>query len=177
MSFRANTCCDIFRLGLNCKFDFWRFGGEFPLTPDDRGAASQKGGRRFDQPAQLHAHTNYSDGRATIEEMVERAAELGYEYIALTDHSPSVRIARGLELDRLQQKMEELEQVRRCRGNRKPRMLLGAEVDILSNGKLDYPDQVLRQFDCVAGLRTASSQMNRYFADCMLLLTRLGSTI
>lgn len=97
----------------------------------------------------LHAHTNYSDGRSTIEEMVERAAQLGYEYIALTDHSPAARIARGLDLDRLEEKIEELEKVRQKRGRRKPRILLGAEVDILADGKLDYPDDVLRRFEVV----------------------------
>jgi DNA polymerase (family 10) len=53
----------------------------------------------------LHTHTNYSDGRASVEEMVEGAASLGYEYIALTDHSPAARIARGLDRDRLEEKI------------------------------------------------------------------------
>jgi DNA polymerase (family 10) len=97
----------------------------------------------------LHAHTNYSDGRSTIEEMVERAAELGYEYIALTDHSPSARIAHGLDTERLQQKITEIEAVRRKWRGRNPCILLGAEVDILSDGKLDYPDDVLARFDVV----------------------------
>jgi len=97
----------------------------------------------------LHTHTTYSDGKATLEEMVEHAAELGYEYIALTDHSPSERIARGLELDRLEQKLEEIEQLRKKRGDRKPHILSGAEVDILADGKLDYPDDVLARLDVV----------------------------
>ena len=81
--------------------------------------------------------------------MVEHAAELGYEYIALTDHSPSERIARGLDLDRLEQKMEEIERLRKKRGNRKPHILCGAEVDILADGKLDYPDEILARLDVV----------------------------
>ena len=97
----------------------------------------------------LHAHTTYSDGKATLEEMVEHAAELGYEYIALTDHSPSERIARGLELDRLEQKLDEIERLRRKRGTRTPYILSGAEVDILGNGKLDYPDEILARLDVV----------------------------
>ncbi|MGP0073996.1 MAG: PHP domain-containing protein [Bryobacteraceae bacterium] len=56
----------------------------------------------------LHTHSTYSDGKSTIDEIVEHAAELGYEYIALTDHSPSQRVARGLALDRLEQKIEEI---------------------------------------------------------------------
>lgn len=109
----------------------------------------------------LHAHTNYSDGRSTIEEMVERAAELGYEYIALTDHSPSARIAHGLDLDRLEEKINELEKVREQRGRRKPRVLLGAEVDILADGKLDYADDVLRRFEVVTASVHAAFKQSR----------------
>ncbi len=97
----------------------------------------------------LHAHTTYSDGKATLEEMVEHAAELGYEYIALTDHSPSERIARGLQLDRIEQKLEEIERLRKKRGNRPPHILSGSEVDILADGKLDYPDSILARLDVV----------------------------
>lgn len=97
----------------------------------------------------LHAHTTYSDGRATIAEMVERAALLGYEYIALSDHSPSERVARGLDLERLEKKVRELDSIRRKRGQARPRILLGAEVDILPDGRLDYPDEILAKFDVV----------------------------
>lgn len=97
----------------------------------------------------LHVHTTYSDGKATLEEMVEHAAELGYEYVALTDHSPSEHIARGLELDRLEQKLQEIERLRKQRGDQKPYILTGAEVDILGDGKLDYPDEVLARLDVV----------------------------
>jgi DNA polymerase (family X) len=71
----------------------------------------------------LHAHTMYSDGKSTIEEMVEHAAELGYEYIALTDHLPSQRIAHGLDVDRLEQKIEELEGLRKKRKDRAQHIL------------------------------------------------------
>ena len=107
----------------------------------------------------LHAHTNYSDGRSTIEEMAARAAELGYEYIALTDHSPSSRIARGLDCAQLDQKFEEIEAARKNRPGRRPHLLFGAEVDILPNGKLDYPDDVLARFDVVtASIHSAFKQ-------------------
>ncbi|MBZ5674979.1 MAG: DNA polymerase/3'-5' exonuclease PolX [Acidobacteriia bacterium] len=97
----------------------------------------------------LHAHSTYSDGKSTIEEMVEHAAELGYEYIALTDHSPSQRVAHGLDLDRLEQKIEEIGQLRKKRKDRAPHILIGTEVDILADGKLDYPDKVLARLDIV----------------------------
>jgi DNA polymerase (family 10) len=97
----------------------------------------------------LHAHTTWSDGRSSLEEMVEAAAELGLEYIAITDHSPSSRIANGLDIDRLERKIEEVEALRKKRGRRMPRVLMGAEVDILPDGRLDYPDEVLARLDVV----------------------------
>jgi len=97
----------------------------------------------------LHTHSTYSDGKATIGEMVEHAAELGYEYIALTDHSPSQRIAHGLARDRLEQKIEEIRSLRKSRRDKPPRILIGAEVDILADGKLDYPDEILARLDIV----------------------------
>ncbi len=97
----------------------------------------------------LHAHTTYSDGRSSISEMIDRAAGLGYEYISLTDHSPSQRVARGLDVGRLEKKIKELAQVSRERAREVPRTLLGAEVDILADGSLDYPDDVLARFDVV----------------------------
>ena len=97
----------------------------------------------------LHTHSTYSDGKSTIEEMVEDAGELGYEYIALTDHSPSQRIAHGLDLDRLEHKIEDIERLRKQRKDRLPHILLGAEVDILGDGKLDYPEEVLGRLDIV----------------------------
>ena len=97
----------------------------------------------------LHTHSTYSDGKATISEMVEHAAELGYEYIALTDHSPSQRIAHGLAVDRLEQKIEEIRSLRKKRREEPPRILIGAEADILADGKLDYPDEILARLDIV----------------------------
>jgi DNA polymerase (family 10) len=121
----------------------------------------------------LHAHTDYSDGRSTIEEMIEAASELGYQFIALSDHSPSARIARGLDLDRLNQKIEELDRARQKRGLRsKPRILLGTEVDILADGKLDYPDSVLERFDVVvasvhAGFKQSRDRMTGRLLDAI----------
>ncbi len=120
----------------------------------------------------LHTHTNYSDGRATIEEMVEGAAALGYDYIALTDHSPSARIARGLDRDRLEKKIEEIERVRKQRSSRKPQILLGAEVDILAGGNLDYPEDILARFDVVvaavhSSFRQSRDRMTKRILDAM----------
>jgi DNA polymerase (family 10) len=127
-----------------------------PELREDRGEieAAINGGfpkliEEGDLRGDLHTHTTWSDGRSSLEEMVEAAAELGLEYIAITDHSPSSRIANGLDIDRLGRKIEEVEALRKKRGRRKPRILMGAEVDILSDGSLDYPDEILARIDVV----------------------------
>ena len=74
---------------------------------------------------------------------------LKYEYIGLADHSPSARVARGLDEKRVEQKIREFEKLKRVHADSQPKMLLGAEVDILSDGKLDYPDDILKRFDVV----------------------------
>jgi DNA polymerase (family 10) len=133
---------------------------DMPVMPpeirEDRGELEAALGGRLpklidlkDLRGDLHTHSTYSDGKSTIDEMVEHAAELGYEYIALTDHSPSQRVARGLALDRLEKKIEEIHSLRKRRRDRPPRILIGAEVDILADGKLDYPDEVLARLDIV----------------------------
>ena len=95
----------------------------------------------------LHAHSTWSDGASTIRQMADKAASLGYEYLAMTDHSPSSRIAKGLNIKRLWQKKEEVEKINS--EGRTIRILMGSEVDILPDGSLDYPDEVLRELDFV----------------------------
>ena len=95
----------------------------------------------------LHAHSTWSDGASTIRQMADKAASLGYEYIAMTDHSPSSRIANGLNVRRLWQKKEEVEKINSEGGA--VRVLMGSEIDILPDGSLDYPDEVLRELDFV----------------------------
>ena len=95
----------------------------------------------------LHAHSTWSDGASTIRQMADKAASLGYEYIAITDHSPSSRIARGLSIKKLWQKKEEVEKINAEGAG--IRLLMGSEVDILPDGSLDYPDEVLRELDFV----------------------------
>ena len=104
---------------------------------------------RGDLRGDLHVHTNYSDGQDSIEAMAARAEALGYEYVGLSDHSPAARIAHGLKEDRLEQKIEEIDKIRRAKRGRHARILLGAEVDILGGGTLDYPDRILRKLDVV----------------------------
>ncbi|HEX6313062.1 MAG TPA: PHP domain-containing protein [Acidimicrobiia bacterium] len=95
----------------------------------------------------LHLHSDWSDGGATIEQMARKAAELGHDYIALTDHSPSLSIAKGLSGPRLQ---EQLEIVARLNEELAPfRILTGIEVDILEDGSLDQEEDLLAALDVV----------------------------
>jgi DNA polymerase (family X) len=93
----------------------------------------------------LHCHSKASDGNATIEGMARAARERGYEYVAICDHSPRVTIAHGLSPQRFMQQMEEIDRLNaRLKGIT---VLKGAEVDILEDGSLDLPGDVLRQLD------------------------------
>jgi len=95
----------------------------------------------------LQMHSNYSDSTATIEELALTAQKLGYEYILITDHSRSAKYAHGMEIERVHKQWEEIDQL-----NKKFkhfRILKGIEIDILTNGKLDYPDKILKEFDLV----------------------------
>jgi DNA polymerase (family 10) len=95
----------------------------------------------------LQMHTTASDGRNSIEEMAEGARKLGYEYIALTDHSKAVTVANGMDEKRT------LEQIKKIRAAQKRvpgiRLLAGIECDILKDGKLDLEEEVLAQLDVV----------------------------
>lgn len=95
----------------------------------------------------LHLHTRATDGANSIEEMAEAAKKLGYEYILITDHTQSTRVAGGLN------EKEMLKHLRDIRAAGKKvkgiKILAGAEVDILPDGSLDYPDEILRQLDMV----------------------------
>jgi putative hydrolase len=95
----------------------------------------------------LHLHSNWSDGGATIEAMARKAAELGHRYMALTDHSPSLSIAHGLEPERLE---TQLDLVATLNEELAPfRILKGIEVDILDDGRLDQDDDLLAELDVV----------------------------
>ncbi|MCZ6527657.1 MAG: DNA polymerase/3'-5' exonuclease PolX, partial [Candidatus Dadabacteria bacterium] len=107
----------------------------------------------------LHMHTKWSDGKATIQEMAEKAMELGYEYIAITDHSPSSTIANGLSIERLNEKKLELREInKKIKGIH---ILMGSEVDIKTDGSLDYPDEVLKELDVVIASVHSGFKMDR----------------
>lgn len=108
----------------------------------------------------LHAHSNWSDGQAPIAAMADAARAMGREYVALTDHSPRLRVANGLSTERLAQQLEELP---RYSGDGFT-LLSGIEVDILDDGALDQTPEMLARLDVVVAsvhskLRMAGAEM------------------
>jgi DNA polymerase (family X) len=95
----------------------------------------------------LHMHTKATDGTATAREMAEAAMALGYDYVAITDHSKAVAMARGLDATRLLQQGQELRALEQELGSL--RILRGIEVDIMKDGSLDLPLDVLAELDWV----------------------------
>jgi DNA polymerase (family 10) len=95
----------------------------------------------------IHAHSTWSDGRSTIEEMARAAAALGYEYMAITDHSPRLAMTNGLDPDELRRQAEEIRDVQRLVPE--IAILHGNEVDILKDGSLDQPDDILAELEIV----------------------------
>ncbi|MGN6242932.1 MAG: PHP domain-containing protein [Motilibacteraceae bacterium] len=110
----------------------------------------------------LHTHSEWSDGGSPIEVMARAAQELGHDYVALTDHSPRLTVARGLSPDRLR---EQLDLVERINAELAPfRILTGIEVDILEDGSLDQEPGLLERLDVVVAsvhskLRMPSEEM------------------
>ncbi len=112
----------------------------------------------------LHTHSRWSDGGNSIEEMAGAARKRGYSYIAITDHSESLKIAGGLSIAELKKKKKEIDKINGKLRNF--RVLYGAEVDINSEGNLDYKDKILKEFDVVVaavhtGFKQSKSQLTR----------------
>jgi len=106
-----------------------------------------------------HTHSNWSDGGAPIEVMAKTAIALGHDYMVLTDHSPRLTIAHGLNRERL---IEQLAVVKRLNSELSPfRILTGMEVDILEDGSLDLDDDLLAQLDVVVGSVHSKLRMDR----------------
>ncbi|MEM9353135.1 MAG: DNA polymerase/3'-5' exonuclease PolX [Planctomycetota bacterium] len=115
----------------------------------------------------LHMHTTATDGKATLREMIEAARERGLEYIAITDHSQRVSMARGLDADRLRAQWEEIDQVRTEYDDIV--VLKGIECDILEKGGMDLPDDVLAEADWViASVHYGQNQPREQITDRIL---------
>ncbi|WP_404405282.1 DNA polymerase/3'-5' exonuclease PolX [Pelagibacterium halotolerans] len=135
---------------------YGKFGLELipPELREDRGeiAAARKGTlpnliHQSDIRGDLHAHTDWSDGTATLEQMAEAAQERGYAYLAITDHSPHLGVVHGLDAERLTKQIVEIDRInKRLDGFT---LLKAVEVDILKDGTLDLPDDILERLDIV----------------------------
>ncbi len=118
----------------------------------------------------LHVHTTWSDGKASVLEMGEAARDLGYEYVAICDHTPNVRVVPGLDADALRRQAEE---IATANDQLAPfRILRGTEVDIRRDGELDLPDDVLDELDWVqlslhAGQRERREELTRKVTEAM----------
>ncbi len=108
----------------------------------------------------LHIHSNWSDGASTIEEIARKAVEMGYRYVAITDHSKSLKVANGLSEEELERRNYEIDRLNeKFKG--KVKILKGVEVDILPDGSLDYPDEILKELDfVVAAIHSRFNQDN-----------------
>ena len=105
----------------------------------------------------LHIHSKYSDGAFSMADMTEKALELGYEYIAFSDHSKSLKVANGLSKKDIKEQREEINILNKKYSDIK--ILQGIEVDILRDGSLDYEDEILNKFDIViASIHTGFNQ-------------------
>ncbi len=107
----------------------------------------------------LHVHSKWSDGSHDFEELIQEAKKRGYEYIAITDHSKGLGIARGLNAERLMEEKKEIDAInKRLKGFR---LIVGTEVDIRSDGHMDFPDDILREMDIVVASIHSGFKQNR----------------
>ncbi len=111
----------------------------------------------------FHMHTDWSDGVSPIEEVVEACYRMGYQYIVIGDHSRSQRQANGLTPERYRKQWRLIEELNRAYNPKGFYILRGCEVDILPDGSLDLPDELLEEFDfVVASIHTRLNQDNTY---------------
>ena len=133
----------------------YRLLGLTPIPPElreNRGEIEAAGEDRLptlivaaDIRGDLHVHSDWSDGKATLEAMAVAARDRGLDYICFCDHSPSLGMAGGLSVERLRRQIDEIRKLdERVEGIS---LLAGAEVDILADGQLDLPDEVLAELD------------------------------
>jgi DNA polymerase (family 10) len=125
-----------------------------PELREDRGeieAAQEKNLPRLIEESEVkgdfHVHSNWSDGSSSIEEVARAAQKKGYQYVAICDHSKSLKITHGLDESRLLKQMEEIDRINELLKGFQ--ILKGTEVDILSDGRLDLSDKALEKLDFV----------------------------
>jgi len=121
------------------EFEFYEKNKKMPLVADS------------DIKGVIHAHSAWSDGKYSIREMAEACMDRGYEYLGITDHSKTAAYAGGLSADDIKRQWDEIDHLNDefKTANKNFRIFKGIESDILSDGSLDYPDEVLEGFDFV----------------------------
>lgn len=142
-----------------------------PALREDRGeiAAAERGElprliEVADLRGDLHLHSTWSDGHATVEELALAARSRGYQYLSISDHSGGLAIARGLDVERLRAQRREIERINELVPE--VRLLCAAEVEVHRDGSLDFPDEVLAELDLVvaslhSGLRQPKPELMR----------------
>ncbi|MCS5722685.1 PHP domain-containing protein [Herbiconiux sp. CPCC 203407] len=122
----------------------------------------------------LHTHTEWSDGTTPLSVMLEAARSLGRDYLAVTDHSPDLKIANGLTAERLAEQLDEIDALRRGQAEEPgaPHLLAGIEVDILEDGSLDQEPALLDRLDVVV-----ASVHSKLRADRATMTKRMLSAI
>ena len=144
--------------------------GEMPerlaALEQEHGGPLTEGGRDLHAllKGDCHSHTLWSDGGATVEQMARSAMAMGHEYLVVTDHSPRLTVAHGLSPERLAEQLDEIAEVNERLAPF--RILTGMEVDILVDGSLDLPDELLARLDVVVAsvhskLSMPSDEMTR----------------
>ena len=107
-----------------------------------------------------HVHSKYSDGMASLEEIMAKAEAMGLSWVAVCDHSQGLKVAGGVPVEDLFKKKKRIEELNAR--SKRVKLIFGAEVDILSDGTLDYPDEVLKEIDFVlAAIHTGFQQEER----------------
>ncbi|HSS62260.1 MAG TPA: PHP domain-containing protein [Candidatus Limnocylindrales bacterium] len=137
----ARVLADLVKTGESRYLNRLREQMQQPARPDE----SSLDFRRY--RGDIHSHTTWSDGRATMLEMAEGAKALGYSYLGITDHSPRITVVHGLDAERLVAQSREMAEVQKQVDGLT--LLQGIEVDILEDGALDLPDAVLEILDVV----------------------------
>jgi len=170
-------------LDIASEEEFYRKLGLEPVPPELReGTGEVEAAREGHLPdlisledirGDFHMHTKWSDGQNTVREMIEAARRVGFEYIAITDHTQSTSIANGNTPEELLKEIEEIESVARDYDD--IRVLKGAEVDILSDGSLDMPFEVLDRLDwIVCSIHAGFHQERRQITDRVIRAMETG---
>lgn len=151
-------------------FSFLKMAYVPPELREDRGEIEAALNNKLPKLVELkdvkgdfHIHSRYSDGLASIAEIAAKVKEFNYEYIAICDHSQSLKIAGGLSEKEVYKKLEELKKVNK---KSKTKLFSGTEVDITSQGVLDYNDGILKEFDVViaaihSGFKQTRAQLTK----------------